>query len=103
MGLCQFETETEDELGLLFKSGEAHQVKAGLGLELASLRHVIVIIGVDKVENVFFFFGGEDVALLIYPVVQIRAGWAEARPFIGVVVKAEAQDRVVELQQSLLN
>ncbi len=81
---------------------EDARVGAHAGRKLTRRGQVIVVTRVDQIEDVPFLVGEEDGALVVNPFIQTPAHALEARPILGIMIDAVAQNQVVELPDGLL-
>jgi len=77
-------------------------VGTDLGFDLQRCVHVVIVIGVDEVQNLFLLFGEQNRALVVNPPVQLLALGVEMRPVVGIMIGAIAQHQVVEFPNRLL-
>ena len=109
MRVGQLQTQIENALGLFFKFGKAGEVETGRGIgarlqvELANRSHIIIIVGVDQVEDQLLLFRGENWALYIDPLIKVCAGGAKPCPLIGVMIDPKTEDSIVQFKQCLLD
>lgn len=90
------------EVGKFQKRHCRLHVRPASGIEFARGDHIKIVVGIDLIEQLLFFFRNEYWALLVDPAVQIRAGRAETGPIVGVVIYAVAENEIVQFKNGLL-
>ena len=108
MRVGQLERQYQNMLRLFLEAGELAQtigaegLAAKPGMDLAGRVHVAIIRKVDLVENRLFLLARQNGTLVVNPAIQRPAVYIETRPLVGIAGDTVAKDRIVQLQDGLL-
>ena len=95
-------------LRLLFEIREFTERRRGLGAGLdtcanvAGRGHVVIVVGVDQIQDQLFPIAGKDGPLFINPTIHFFARFRKLCPIVGVMINAVAQNEVVQFPDALL-